>query len=142
MKKNIFIILFILLNISNESFCHDLRSTNKEINECQEFAYSFINNPFSQYLFINDFLFISRIDVHYSDTPKKINQIEYRDEIKYPIIQSIKTIHESGQKIETQKINEKYMYIIRSKDDTGLLIKYYFYKSEFWNLYMIEDESI
>ena len=51
-------------------------------------------------------------------------------------------MQEDGQKIETKEINERFMCIIRSKDDTGMLIKYYFHKNEFWNLYMIEDESI
>lgn len=147
MIKNTFLILFILLNIYTELYCHDFESINskiinKEINECQKFAHSFIINQFSQHLFINDLLFISHIDMHSSDTPKKIHRTVYRNEIHYPIIPSINTIHEYGQKIETKEINEKFMYIIRSKDDTGILMKYYFHKNEFWNLYMIEDESM
>ena len=142
MKKNILLILFIILNISIESCCHNLKSTNKENYENHKFAYSFINGQLSQHLFINDFLFISHIDIHSSDTPKKTTKIACRNEIHYPIIPSIKAMQEDGQKIETKEINERFMCIIRSKDDTGLLIKYYFHKNEFWNLYMIEDESI
>lgn len=142
MKKYLFIILFIITNISSESCFHELQSKSKLINENYEFSYLFVNNPFSQFLFINDCLFMSHIDIHSLDIPKRITRIVYKNEIHYPIIPSIKTIYKYNQKIEIREMNENYMYIIRSKDDTGLLIKYHFYKNEFWNLYMIEDDSI
>lgn len=147
MNKNIFLILFIIINLSTKLYCHDFKSINKKIlntekNERQKFAYFFINNELSQHLFINDILFISHFDVHSSDTPKKTTTIVHRNETHHPIIPSIKTMHRYGQEIETKEINERFMYIIRSKDDTGLLIKYYFHKNKFWNLYMIEDESM
>jgi hypothetical protein len=85
---------------------------------------------------------MSYIEINSSDIPKRMTRIVYKNEIHYPIIPSLKTIYKYGQKIEAKEVSKNYMYIIRSKYDTGLLIKYHFFKNEFWNLYMIEDESI
>ena len=140
MKKHIFLILFIILNISPELHCHESKSTSKVINEDQQFLYLFINNPFSQFLFVNDSLFMSHIEINYSDIPKRMTRIVCKNDIHYPIIPSLKTIYKYGQKIEAKEVSKNYMYIIRSKDDTGLLIKYHFYKNKFRNHYMKKNE--
>ena len=142
MKKYIFLILFIILKISHKSYCHDFQSENQDIDANIKFVYSFINNPYLQYIFTNEFLFISNTDIYSLETPKIITRIVHKNEIHYPIIPSIKTICKHAQKIEKREVNENYMYIIILKEDTGLHIKYHFHKNEFWILYMIEDESI
>jgi hypothetical protein len=74
--------------------------------------------------------------------PKKITNFVDKNEIQYPITPNYKIINKYGQKIKIIKIDEKNAYIIRSKDDTGLIVRYHFYKIKFWILYMIEDDSI
>lgn len=145
MKKYILSIIFTLsINTSLIAYCCEILEKNRTIkaDNFHEFSTSFINNPFSQIIFSNDYIIISYIDIYSSFIPKKIINFVDKNEVHYPITPNYKIINKYDQKIKIKKNDEKNACIIRSKDDTGMLVRYHFYKIKFWILYMIEDNSI
>ena len=107
-----------------------------------EFSNIFINNKYFQKQYSNDHIIISLIDTESYSIPQQIKKSIDKNDIKYPIIPSFDIMNEDKQKLKIVPIGKNNAEIIRSKDDTGLLIKYHFIKNKCWNLYMIEDDSI
>lgn len=107
-----------------------------------EFSNLFINDQSLQKIFSRDYIIFSLIDTESYAIPQKIEKIIDKNSINYPIIPSYKIINKYNQKLKIVQIDKNKAEIIRSKDDTGLLIKYHFKKNKCWNLYMIEDDSI
>jgi hypothetical protein len=136
--------LFFFINSTASSYeCdnsteHDAFSSD----DFYEFSIIFINNPYFQKKFSNDHIIISLIDIESYLIPHKIHKSIDKNDIKYPIIPSFDIINEDKQKLKIVQTDKNNAEIIRSKDDTGLLIKYHFKKYKCWNLYMIEDDSI
>lgn len=90
----------------------------------------------------SDHVIILLIDTESYLIPQKIKKSIDKKDIKYPTIPSFDILNEDKQKLKIVQIDKNNAEIIRSKDDTGLLVKYHFKKNKCWNLYMIEDDSI
>jgi hypothetical protein len=146
MKKYLITIISFIFLINSTAYSYECDNSTigniYSLENFYEFSNIFINNQSLQIIFSRNYIIISFVDINTYAIPKKIEKIINKKNINFPIIPSYKIINESEQKLEIVQIDDENAEIIRSKDDTGLLIKYHFKKNKCWNLYMIEDDSI
>lgn len=145
--KTYFIALISLIFfINSTAFSYECGNSTEDnaflSDDFYEFSNIFINNQYFQKQHSNDHVIISLIDTESYSIPQKIKKSIDKKDIKYPIIPSFDILNEDKQKLKIVQIDKNNAEIIRSKDDTGLLVKYHFKKNKCWNLYMIEDDSI
>ena len=132
MKKYLITIISFIFLITSTAYSYECDNSTIDhiysLDNFYEFSNIFINNQSLQILFSSDYIIMSFVETNTHVIPKKIEKLIDKNNINYPIIPSYKIINESEQKLEIVQIDDENAEIIRSKDDTGLLIKYHFKK--------------